>query len=134
MFFDAITAMSLYYMMVNFVRDEKALRRTLYFLGISSILIHLVAVYEVLLPGHAFLPGWLLSERRILFEAEFGVRTGGPFRDFELLSEYCAVTMPILAFLWLRAPRGGGRCGPVVLAMTVFSPVRHGDPGRLRRA
>ena len=118
---DLLAGIGLYFMMGNFIRDEKTLRRTLYFLGMSSILIHIVAVYEVLFPGHAFLEGWIIAARRGFQEAKFGVRTGGPFRDFELLSEYCAVTTPIVAFLWLRAPKGGKLFWTVVLGLTVFS-------------
>ncbi|MBI5836272.1 MAG: O-antigen ligase family protein [Candidatus Eisenbacteria bacterium] len=119
--FDVLSCLMLYFMVVNFVTDERSLRRTLYFFGISSILIHFVAVYEVLFPGRAFLPGWLISERTTFLNARFGVRTGGPFRDFELLSEYCAVTIPLVLFLWLRSPRGGRMFWGVVLGLTVFS-------------
>ncbi len=119
--FAVLSCLCLYFMVVNFVRDETTLRRTLYFFGISAILIHTVAVYEVLFPGHAFLPGWLLSERAQFTTAKFGVRTGGPFRDFELLSEFCAVTTPIVAYMWVRSPRTGRGFWSVVLGMTIFS-------------
>ena len=119
--FDVLACFFLYYMVVNFVRDEKALKRTLLFFGISSILIHLVSVYEAIFPGRAFLEGWLIGERTRFISAKYGQRTGGPFRDFELLSEYCAVTTPILLFMWLRAERRSRIFWGIILGLTVFS-------------
>jgi len=118
---DVLSCICLYFMVVNFVTDERALRRTLVFLGISSILIHAVAVYEVVFPGRAFLPGWLLSPIEKIAGHRGYVRTGGPFRDFELLSEYCAVIMPIVLFLWVRSQPGRRLFWTVVLALTLFS-------------
>ena len=101
--FDVGSGLILYLCMINFVVEEKSLRRIIFFFGLSSCLIHGVAFYEVLFPGKAFLQGFLIDARSKELLERYGYRAGSAFRDFELLSEYCAVTAPIMAFMFLRS-------------------------------
>ena len=94
----------LFYMVVSNVRTADDLRRLQTFQVISLVTIGLLAIFELNHPGGAFIPGWI--EFTATQGTEFGtknVRVGGPFFDFELLSEFSAISSLLLAFLILRA-------------------------------
>ena len=94
----------MFYMVVSNVRTQSDLRRLQTFQMVSLATICLLAVFELTHPGGVFIPGW------ISFKEGFGVkelqlhnvRVGGPFFDFELLSEFCALSSLTLVFLILR--------------------------------
>lgn len=119
--FDVGSGLVLYLCMLNFVVDEKSLRRIMFFFGLSSLLIHAVAFYEVILPGKGFLQGWLIDARSKELLERYGYRAGSAFRDFELLSEYCAVTAPLMAFMYLRSEARSRPFWGVLVFFTIIS-------------
>ena len=103
-------SMALFYLIVHNVRTTRDLERVHLFQAISLTTICLVALFELNHPGGALIPGW------IDFSTTHGealdtrnIRVGGPFFDFELLSEYCAISIPFVLFLLVRARSGAWR-------------------------
>lgn len=97
----------MFYLVVNNVRTSRDLQRLHLFQAISMATVLLMTVYELNHPGEAFIPGWI--EFTQTAGTEFNtrnVRVGGPFFNYELLSEYCAMGLIFIAFLIVRA-RGG---------------------------
>jgi O-antigen ligase len=71
---------------------------------ITAILTFIVGIYELLFPGRAFIKGWILSQSNYIpGDNVVGVRVGGPFGDFELYAEYCALMFPIMLFMLTRS-------------------------------
>ncbi|HTM57707.1 MAG TPA: O-antigen ligase family protein [Candidatus Udaeobacter sp.] len=92
-----------FYMIVSNVRTNADLARLHVFQAISIATICLLAVFELNHPGGSFIPGWI--EFRNTVGTEFNtrnVRVGGPFFDFELLSEFTALSSLLLTFMILR--------------------------------
>jgi O-antigen ligase len=94
----------MFYLIVSTIRTERDLRRFHVFQAVSLFSICLVALYELGHPGQSFIPGW------INFPEIHGetlnlknYRVGGPFLDFELLAEFCAMNLLLLVFLFARA-------------------------------
>jgi O-antigen ligase len=97
-------AMLAYYLVVSNLRTERDLRRLLGFQAVTALLICLVALFELTQPGKPLFPGWIAfggpaSAGINIHEA----RVGSLFHDFELLSEYCALTSLTILYLFLRA-------------------------------
>jgi O-antigen ligase len=98
------SGISMFYLIISNVRSSRDLERLLGFQLITVTVVCLIAVWELNHPGGVLIPGW------IDFHATVGqalntrnVRVGGPFFDFELLSEYCAISIMLVLFLLLRA-------------------------------
>ncbi len=112
----------LFYMVVNNVRTEDDLARLQTFQAVSITTIMLLAIFELNHPGGVFIPGWI--EFRQTVGTEFNlrnVRVGGPFFDFELLSEFCALNTLLIWFLILRARSFYRRAAlTLVLLLDVF--------------
>ncbi len=99
-----LSGAALYYLIVSNVRTSHDLERIHDFQLITIAAVCLIAVWELNHPGGVLIPGW------IDFHGTIGealntrnVRVGGPFFDFELLSEFCAVSMMLVLFHLLRA-------------------------------
>ncbi|OGF16948.1 MAG: hypothetical protein A2W00_10955 [Candidatus Eisenbacteria bacterium RBG_16_71_46] len=94
-----------YYLIVNTVRSERNLRRFHMFQVASLVTICLLAIYEVGHPGATVIPGWIHFPGEVSSEGVtvHGTRVGGPFFDYELLSEFCAISLLLVAFLLVRA-------------------------------
>lgn len=127
-----VAAVVLYYMLVSNVRNDEDLAKLHTFQAVSIATITLLAVYELNHPGGVFIPGW------IEFTATAGtelnarnVRVGGPFFDFELLSEFCAVNTLLLWFLILRARSLNRRVALIALLVldvfVLFATVTRGS-------
>jgi hypothetical protein len=99
-----LSTVFLYYMVVNFVRNEDSLRRAVNAIGLTILLANLVGIYEILFPGRVLIPHWILPANPSYALIKTGLRTGGPFRDFELYCEFTAMALPILIFLAYQAP------------------------------
>jgi len=94
----------LFYMVVSNVRTATDLKRLQLFQAVSLTTICLMAIFELNHPGQVLIPGWL--DFRATQGTEFNtrnVRVGGPFFDFELLSEFCAISSLLVVFLFVRA-------------------------------
>jgi O-antigen ligase len=99
-----ISAVVLYYMLVSNLRDDASLAKLHTFQAVSIATIGLLAVYELNHPGGVFIPGWIEFRNTVGSELNTrNVRVGGPFFDFELLSEFCAVNALLIWFLIVRA-------------------------------
>lgn len=99
-----LVCLLLFYLLVSNIRTQADLERIQLFQAISLGTILLIAIFELNHPGGALIPGWI--EFRGTTGTEFNtrnVRVGGPFFDFELLSEYCAMSSILVLFLVLRA-------------------------------
>jgi hypothetical protein len=99
-----LAAILFFFMIINFVDDEKKLHATVRISMITCVLILLFTVLEMLFPGRQLIPGWLYTEHKARLVMK-GIRMGGPFKDFELTAEYFAMNVPIIIFLAVRARR-----------------------------
>jgi len=125
------SGISMFYLIVSNVRTSDDLERLHRFQLITITVVCLIAVWELNHPGGTLIPGW------IDFHATIGqalntrnVRVGGPFFDFELLSEYCAISIVLVLFLLMRARNLARRvvlAGIVILvAFIQFATVTRG--------
>ncbi len=97
-------AVLMFYLIVNNVRDARDLKRLHLFLLVSAASVLGVAVYELNHPAAAFISGWIDFSSTVGTEFNTrNVRVGSAFHDYELLSEYCAITMLMAFFLFARA-------------------------------
>lgn len=97
-------AVLMFYLIVNNVRRTEDLQRLHGFMIISALSIFVLGVYELNHPAAMFIPGWI--DFTYTVGTEFNtrnVRIGSAFHDFELLSEYCAITILLIVFLFMRA-------------------------------
>jgi hypothetical protein len=97
-------AVLIFYLIINNLKTGQDLERLHNYMLISAASVFALSIYELNHPGGSFIRGW------IGFEATTGtdfntrnVRVGSVFYDFELLSEYCALTLLLAVFLLLRA-------------------------------
>jgi O-antigen ligase len=99
-----LSGIALFYMIVQNVRTSRDLERIHGFQLITITVVCLIAVFELNHPGAVLIPGWI-DFRNTVGDAlnTRNVRVGGPFFDFELLSEYCAVSMMLVLFHLMRA-------------------------------
>lgn len=115
-----LAGIALFYLIVQNVRTSKDLERIHGFQLITIAVVCLIAVYELNHPGGVLIPGW------IDFHATIGealntrnIRVGGPFFDFELLSEYCAISMMLVLFHLMRSKNSARRVMMAGLLMLV---------------
>jgi len=98
-------AILFFYMIVNFVTDEKKLHTTVRISMITCALIMLFTLFELLFPGKVLIPGWLYTAQRELQLVMKDVRMKGAFQDYELNAEFFAMNVPIILFMSIRARR-----------------------------
>jgi O-antigen ligase len=99
-----LSGVVLFYLIVHNVRSSRDLERIHQFQIATITIVCLIAVFELNHPGAVLIPGW------IDFKGTTGealntrnIRVGGPFFDFELLSEFCAISMMLVLFHLVRA-------------------------------
>lgn len=100
-----ISAIILYYLIVSTVRSEADLQRLHRFQLASALTIFLLAIFELKYPGKTLF-NWIRLDASSYVNAEINLhdtRVGSAFMDFELLSEYCAITLVMVLFLFVRA-------------------------------
>ncbi len=99
-----VACMLMFIVIVNTVQREADLRRLLYFQTVSVAAITLIGMWELAHPGSTLVPGWIdfVATTGQVFSTR-GVRPGSMFFDFELYSEYCALSALMLMFLMLRS-------------------------------
>lgn len=102
--FNLFAAILFFYLIVNFVDDEKKLRRAVMISMGTLMLIITFTTLELMFPGKVLIPGWLATKHKMRLVMK-GFRMGGPFTDFELLAEYYAMSVPIIFFLLIRSKR-----------------------------
>jgi O-antigen ligase len=126
-----VAGMLMFYLIVSNVRTETDLRRLHGFMLLSAFVICLIAFYELNHPGGYLVRGWIDFPIEGEEFARHNVRVGGPFTDYELLSEYCALTL-LLVTLWLSRARAllsrvaiGGLF--LLVTFTLFTTVTRGS-------
>lgn len=105
-----VGSMIMYFLIVNNVRTERDLRRVHDAQLICALSVFLVATWELNHPGQVLIPGWISFTHTI--GSEFNtrnVRVGATFYDYELLSEFSAITLLLVIFRWVRARTGNER-------------------------
>jgi O-antigen ligase len=98
-----ITGVLMFYLVVSNVRTEEQLMRLHLAQVVSLVTVCALAVYELYHPAAKLIPGWI---EFIQYGEDFlrkNVRVGGPFFDYELLAEFCAVNLLLVVFLAIRA-------------------------------
>jgi O-antigen ligase len=99
-----LVCLLLFYMLTSNIRTVEHLKRLQTFQAISIATILLLALFELNHPGGAFIPGWIEFHGTVGTEFNTkNVRVGGPFFDYEMLSEFCAVNSLLILFLIMRA-------------------------------
>lgn len=121
----------MYFLITNNVHSERDLRRVHDAQLVSALTIFLLGLWELNHPGQAFIPGWFGFQHTVGTEfSTRNVRIGSAFFDYELLSEYCAITLLLLLFRWARARTNNERAvwiGFMLLAVFVmFATVTRG--------
>jgi hypothetical protein len=96
-----------FYVIVSNVNTSKALQKIHDFQIACAVCVLLLAVYELGHPG-ALLGGWIKLGASAGMASSEGInlhalRIGSSFNDYELLSEFCVITMLLALFLWVRA-------------------------------
>jgi O-antigen ligase len=98
----------MFYVIANNVRRTEDLRRLHVFQCFSMLTVVLITIWELYHPGHVFIPGWIEFGSTKGWEEPQGImlhdtRVGGPFFDYELMCEYCAISLLLLIFLLAQA-------------------------------
>ena len=124
-------AVLMFYLIVNNLHTGKDLERLHNFMLISAGSVFVLAVYELNHPAAMFIQGWIDFTATVGSEFNtHNVRVGSAFHDFELLSEYCAVTLILVSFRLVRARTGTRRAlyglFLVLNAFVLFATVTRG--------
>jgi O-antigen ligase len=110
----------MFYLIVNNVRRSQDLERFHVFQVVGALSVFLISVYELNNPAAPFIRGWLDFTNTTGTEFNTrNIRVGASFHDFELLSEYCALMLVLLAFLVVRARSNTRRV--VFIGMFLFN-------------
>jgi O-antigen ligase len=121
-FAQILAGFAMFYLVVNNLRRPEHLERVHLFQCVSITMVCLLGVFELTHPNAVLIPGWI-GFRHSFSEGinVHNIRIGGPFADFELLSEYCAINLLLLLLLMVRA-RSGARKALFgsLLALTFF--------------
>jgi hypothetical protein len=105
----------MHYLMINNIRTVKDLERLHVYQLVCALSVFLLAIYELNHPGLPFISGWLDFTTTIGTEFNTrNVRVGASFHDYELLSEFCALTLLLASFMLIRA-RSATRRGLLIL-------------------
>jgi hypothetical protein len=115
--FPFITAVMLFYLCLSYIDSEERIKRALDAVVISATLVSLFTLFEMLFPGKVLIPNWLYTHPRAVLIAK-ELRTMGPFHDYELLSEYFALNIPLVFLCLVRSKRLLGRA---VYALILFA-------------
>ena len=109
-------------LIVNNVRTRRDLELLHLFQIVSAVSLFVLAVYELNHPGGMFIQGWIDFTQTV--GSEFNtknVRVGSSFRDYELLSEFCILTLMLVVFRMLRARSFGARAAYLgIMVLNVF--------------
>jgi hypothetical protein len=100
-----LACVAMFYLILNMMKTPEDLHRLHLFQAGSIALVAFVCLYELLNPTGTLVPGWIEFHHAPRSQAinTHNLRIGGPFTDFELLSEYFAVSMMLLVLLLMRA-------------------------------
>src|SRR5437867_2596549 len=96
-----VACLLLFYPIVNSVRSSEDLERLHFFQTIGIATIGLFGLYELGHPNAVIVPGWIVLPGRATEGINVhSARIGGPFLDYELMSEWCALALLFMTFLF----------------------------------
>jgi len=126
-----IASVLTFYVIVNNIHTNADLMRLHFFQAITITSACLFAAYELNHPGGTLIRGWITFKNTTGTEFNtHNIRVGGPFGDFELMSEYTALSVLLVLFMWVRASSRSRRIwlgGLGLLAMFIlFATVTRG--------
>jgi len=120
----------MFWLVVQNVRDTRDFDRILRFQVASIVVICLIALWELSHPGGTLVPGWISFADTAGSDRTENARVGSMFYDYELLADFCGLSLLSLAFLFLRArnPYARGTLLGILLLVlfTLFSTVTRG--------
>jgi hypothetical protein len=120
----------MFWLIVQNTRTEQDLKRLVGFQVASTLVIALIAMWELNNPGGTLVPGWISFSATAGSETGSNMRVGSMFYDFELLADFCGISLLLLAFLFMRAKGGNARgfLGFMIILVlfTLFATVTRG--------
>ena len=120
-FVQLLAGMGMFYLIVNNLRRPEHLERIHLFYCVSITTVCLLGLWELNHPDAVFIPGWIAFHNGISQGINIhNVRIGGPFGDFELLSEYCAINLLLIGLRVTRAPSAASRAVYASLFLLTF--------------
>jgi O-antigen ligase len=127
-----VASIVMFYMVTSNIRTDADLKRLQNFQAASMFIIMLLSIYELNHPGAVLIPGWIQFTATVGTELNAkNVRVGGPFFDFELLSEFCAINSLLLWFLVIRARNVYRRTALIIVLLldifVLFATVTRGS-------
>src|SRR5207244_788265 len=94
----------MFYLIVSNLRTEQDLQKFHTFQAVSVFVVLALAAWELRHPNSAFISGWIQFHQTQTEELNIrNVRVGGPFFDYELLSEFCALNLLLVVYMFARA-------------------------------
>jgi len=104
LFLAFVSCVLMFFLIVYNVRTETELRRFHLFQTVAIGLVHAFCYWELAFPGTYLIPGWLdlrgINEHLFLVR---NYRVGGPWIDYELLSEFAALNIVFFIFMIAQA-------------------------------
>jgi hypothetical protein len=107
MFWRLVTTVALFYLIVNFMDEEKRLETMMKVMAISGALVALTAFVELFMPGVQLIPGWIGTRERFgagtLGYRIAGMRVSGAIGSYDVLSDLCPLNLFMTIPFFLRA-------------------------------
>jgi O-antigen ligase len=97
-----LAAVLFFYLILNFVNDERGLERIVWAMALSCSAMIILGLLELYLPNLRLIPWFTLSGTKAIKGYFTHRRVAGPFRDGELLGEYMAMSVPLQVFMMAR--------------------------------
>ena len=92
----------------------------------------LTVMFQILFPGKALIPQWIIPEDSNIKAYHEGFRAGGAFNSHDLLSDYCAAMMCLEVLMFVREKSLRGRAAyAVLMAMTLIGQLATANRGGL---
>jgi hypothetical protein len=127
--FPILTAVILFYLCISYIDDEERMKKALNAVIISAALVSGFTMLELVFPGKVLIPNWLYSQHRAMLVVK-GLRMMGPFHDYELLSEFFALNIPLIFLCLVRSKRLLTKAAYALLLLTslflMFSTITRG--------
>lgn len=106
-----------FYLIVNFVETDAQLETVVRFMLFGAFLMMLTVMFQILFPGRALIPQWIIPEDSNIKAYHEGFRAGGAFNSHDLLSDYCAAMMCLEVLMFVREKSMRGKAAYAVLIL-----------------
>jgi len=126
-----IACVVMFYLLINSIRTQRDLQRLHAAQLVTALCVFLLAAWEARHAGQVLIPGLLDFQSTVGHDFNTrDIRVGSSFRDYELLSEFCGITLLLAVFQLIRTRTKTRRAilGMFVLfsAYTMFTTVTRG--------